>query len=193
MTGNEFSELGQETATFKYKNLRSYFIWLACGIFPLSVFFAVGAIRQGSVSGIVFSICFLLFFLLFVGYLFMVGAADVIISDDGICRRVGSRALQAMRWSEVGVIKVFDTYDRQTQRMKIGMNIYPVVRPRHPLTVGGKMVLGDDPMRQGNFSELIGLLNNYISQYHIKIESTLGGEKSFPDRLELLSPKNSSK
>lgn len=168
---------------FKYKGLRGDFVWLVCFVVPSCLLFFVGSVKEHSVELLVYGIIFFALFFVCAGYLLVVVQTDIVIGEDGISRRIGNKTLQIMAWNEVRVIKAFDTYDRETKKMSIGLNIYPISKPKHRLTLSGKIVVSEAPMRQGTFSELVELLNIYIAQNHIEIESTVQGVKSYPSHL----------
>lgn len=110
--------------------------------------------------------------------------ADIEMDGTSISRRFLGRLLQQLPWEDVESIWIFDMYDREQRRQRIAVHIRPKAKmPAHFPFMGQKIVLGDRPMSQGRFIDLVSQLNQYITLHNIKIESTVGGLTSHPSQL----------
>lgn len=166
-------------AAFKFKKLHSFCAWLV--VVTVMFFFAaiVGTTREGYITGLwVISLFILPFWL--IGVIGIAGLSDIVIDDNGIRRSFSGRVWQVIRWDNIMSIKTFDSFDRDARKMTRGFNIYPLTKPYFRFLPSGKMVFGE---RMERSSEFIALMNKYISTYDIKIESTVGGVKTFPNKL----------
>jgi hypothetical protein len=156
-----------------------------CATFLVFVFLFVLVLRQdGSYRPYAFFVPFIIFFL-FVGYATVSTQMDVLVDDSGISRCIGRKIIRNIRWDDVQLIRVFDVYNRQEREMRIGVNIYPRSKVHSSSLLGGKVAFGDHPMRNGNFSDLVDLVNKYIVEHQIEVESTVGGVKTLLDRIYL--------
>jgi len=111
---------------------------------------------------------------------------DVFFDDTGISRCIGRKVIKQIRWQDVRLVRVFDSYSRQERKKTICMHIFSRNRAHPSSTSGGKIVICECPMRHGTFSELIAVMNTYITEHQISIESTVGGETTHPDHLSYI-------
>jgi hypothetical protein len=106
------------------------------------------------------------------------GQSDIIIGGDGISRCTFGVVWQRVRWDDMMVIKVFDSYN-PTKTNNRGFNILFI--RGHLFSPFGRKIAFDDKIDR--WPEFLKVLNLYIEQYHIKVESTVGGVASAPTRL----------
>ena len=124
------------------------------------------------------SVCFFGFLLfLFVGLVNVIVTSDIVINDTGISRGAFGKVWLTIAWSNVSYIKIFDELDGGGKYF----NIYPSTKPRPRLLLNGKMAFNDKMERSVDF---IKLMNVYILSYNIKIESIVGGIKTYPSKLQ---------
>jgi hypothetical protein len=121
--------------------------------------------------------------LLFTGYTTVAVQMDILVDSTGISRCIGQKVIKHIRWQDVRLIWVFDSYSWQERKKAVGIHILPRDKAHPSSVLGGKIVIGENPMRYGKFSELVEALNHHIAANHIPIESTVGGVTSHPDHL----------
>jgi hypothetical protein len=167
---------------FKFRDLKWQMVW-QCGFFLMFVFFFVFALRQGNVYWPCLFFLPVFGFLLFVGYSTISVLMDIFFDATGISRCIGRKVVQHIPWEDVRLIRVFDSYSRQEHKKTIGMHIFSRNKAHPSSTSGGKIVICECPMRQGTFSELIAVMNTYITEHQISIESAAGGVTTHPDNL----------
>jgi len=121
-------------------------------------------------------------FFLTLGYVQILVKADIRVDDEWISRFAFGRLIQRVRWKNIKIIKVFDEFGGSGR----GYNIYPIESKNSGLGLSRKLAF-DDGMR--NPREFARIMNLYICEHNIKIESVTKGVKTFPSQLEEIKPR----
>lgn len=176
---SEKATYSEEPRTFRY--LRPFWvsIWLFV-MLSLGIFFAIIEMRAGEYGGSLFFSFGVLTFM-FLGIYGTAGGSDIYIAKDGISRKIFGKSWQTILWDNVKLISIREWTNTNTRKTNKHMAILPVVKQGFRLFPSGKMAFSD---QMGNSQEFMKLLNKYVSLYHIKIESSVGGIKTFPAKLE---------
>jgi hypothetical protein len=167
---------------FKFRG----FWWLLimqCGMLLAFASLFVPTLRQDTPYWLYAFLVSAISLLLFTIYATLNGAMDILFDATGISRCIGGKVVKHMHWRDVRLIRVFDLYSWKEHKKTIGMHILSGNKAHPSSTSGGKIVICENPMRQGTFSELIAVMNTYITEHQISIESTVGGETTHPDNL----------
>lgn len=142
----------------------TFLIWCLCG------FLGALMIRQESViKGVLFLVGTMAPFT-FLGAVFLIGKSKICISQKGISRRFLCGDLQAMKWNDVEIIKVFPMGRGPRGRNLTGINI--ISTQPHRGILSRKIWLAEEI---DDINELIEVLNRYIGKYQIPVERTVGG------------------
>lgn len=150
--------------------------WLLFLIVPSSCFFILGSTSHDHIMMFVMST--ILIFAYFLVMVAMQAQSNIIISDVGIERCIFGIVWQKVRWDNMRVIRVFDSY-KPTKKNNRSFNIFPI--NSQPINPFGRKIIFNDKM--GEWLEFLEILNRYVEQYHIKIESTTGGVATSPTHL----------
>jgi hypothetical protein len=172
---------------FKYKGLTANLLGMGIIILGASFLMGIAPHRDHSYQSWFFLAPFILMFL-FGNFLCISNLTDIQISSQAISRHFCRWTVQKIEWTNIKVIRVFEVHSRQQRKMCLVMHICPhdTKKMQAWLLYRKKIVLSDSPMSRGRFSELITVLNTYIPEYHINIESTVGGVTSRPDCLAFI-------
>jgi len=169
---NQNGEASRTPAVFKYKGQVYYFIGLLA--VDSLYFFMCFAVEEGrrirqesfSTSDLFFMGLMLIFFLLQLPVIR--GRSDIVVDDLGISRRFLGWTWQTIRWNNIRVIISFPYSDSMYKKTRREISICPSARPLFRLTPSGGMGFDDEVV---DMNELIEIMNRYITQYKIQIET----------------------
>lgn len=164
--------------SFRYDGLALLVAW-GIAVMLISIALATFALtHNGSHGTIIRSVVFLivsLAFVLSITWLLITSRSDLVIDDRGISRAIFGWTWQTIEWSNTKVIRSFPA-SRGDGHNSRTFAIVPLTKPGLSPTLKGIMVFND---RLDGFTELLALLNRYVSLNNIPVEkSTLvyGGD-----------------
>lgn len=105
------------------------------------------------------------FVLVLIFGLLILSRSDVVVSDQGVARRLWGWTWRNLSWNNVDRITEFPA-SKGNGQFVWALNIFPRVKPTHRFTPSGKVFFGLDVR---NSSELIRRLNQYIAEHEIPL------------------------
>jgi hypothetical protein len=129
--------------------------------------------------GIFSASCALLF--IFLGLTGATDRSDIFIDKNGISRAIFDKKWKVIPWENVDVITVKTCFDRGARKTFRLFEIQSINKSKFAPSRAVKMIITERMERPREFTDL---MDDYISLYKIKLESTIDGIKTYPVRLK---------
>lgn len=153
--------------------------------------YAIDSMREGGM-GYVLAFSLFLIIMLKAAHSVIRSYMDIIIDNHGVSRRLFHIKIKELKWENIDLIKIYDrtatfqvNYTKTRKEKIYCIEVFPRKSSFDLIYFGHKMVIGSagNILAGGSFYKLVTGLNIYIDKHGIKVESTLNGATSYPDRL----------
>lgn len=173
----------QQPEVFRFKRLMFWVIYLMVVGVPLGVFLLISAISSGAFSiWFLFVLAFIFIWVMF-PYLLIRNDSDVEIGNGFIRRRFFGKITQSLSWDNIKEVRVIRVPTKDHPN-RVAINFMPNVVPRLSLTRTGRIIFTTMPLRTGNLSDLLDLVNQKIALHDIKVAWWDGGIEKYTDHVE---------
>src|SRR5699024_6468271 len=165
------------------KRLMFWVIYLVVVGVPLGVFLLISAISSGAFSiWLLFVLAFIFIWVMF-PYLLIRNDSDVEIGNEFIRRRFFGKITQSLSWNNIKEVRVIRVPTKDHPN-RVAINFMPNVVPPFSLTRTGRIIFTTMPLRTGNLSNLLDLVNQKIALHDIKVAWWDGGIEKYTDHVE---------
>jgi hypothetical protein len=106
------------------------------------------------------------------------GFSDVVISAEGVARKLYGWTWRSLKWSEIKLIRVLDAPVPTAQKTRTFIKLIP--GQSNSKKKSRSIVIGKDIEMAG---KLVTMLNTYIIKYKIPVENVIEGVSTKSDHL----------